>query len=185
MGTSNQLTPGMTISLDGGLYRVESCVKVSVARGQPFLKASLKDLRTDELIERNFKPNQAVEEVTVSERRLEFLYLEGSDFLFLDLDNLDQVLVPADVVGDKARFLKEGVEVKAICYGDTIFSIDLPQFLELMVVKVENPDRAAGVAATTKWASLETGARLEVPLFIEAGDIVKVDTAQNEYIQRV
>lgn len=185
MGSSNQLTPGMTIALDGGLYRIESCVRVNVARGQPFIKVQLKDLRTDELIERSFKPNQAVEEVTVSERRLEFLYLEGKDFLFLDLENLEPIVVSAEVVADRAKFLKEGVDVRAICYGDTIFSIDLPQFLELMVVKVENPEKQAGVAATKKWAVLETGARLEVPLFIEAGDIVKVDTVQNEYIQRV
>ena len=185
MGTSNHLTPGMTIALDGGLYRVESCVKVSVAKGQPFIKVTLKDLRSDELIERNFKPTQAFEEVMVSEKRLEFLYVEGDHHLFLDLEMLDLVEVPADVVADKAKYLKEGVEVRAICYGDTIFSIDLPQFLELMIVKVENPERQAGVTGTTKWAALETGARIEVPLFIEAGDIVKVDTMQSEYIQRV
>ena len=185
MTTSNQLTPGMTLSIDGKIYRVESCVKVTVAKGVPFIKTKLKNLLSEEVIERNFKLNQPIEDVSLAERRLEYLYLEGKDYLFLDVGNLEQVLVPSQVVADKVNFLKEGIELKAMFYGSSIFSVELPQFLELMVVKTEESTSAAHVANATKLAILETGARVEVPMFVESGDIIKVDTQTNEYIQRV
>lgn len=185
MTTSNQLAPGLTLSLDGKIYRVESSVKVTVAKGVPFIKAKLKNLLTEEVIERNFKLNQPIQDVSLAERRLEYLYLEGKDYLFLDIGNLEQVLVPSQVIGDKVNYLKEGTEIKAMFYGDSIFSVELPQFLELMVVKTEESESAVHVANATKIAILETGAKVDVPMFIEAGDIIKVDTHTNEYIQRV
>src|SRR5580704_13708586 len=112
MTTSNQLTPGMTLSMDGKIYRVESCIKVTVAKGVPFIKTKLKNLVSDEVIERNFKLNQAVQDVALAERKLEFLYLEGKDYLFLDVGTLEQVLVPSQVIGEKVHFLKEGTELK-------------------------------------------------------------------------
>lgn len=186
--TSNHAVPGMTISLDGKIYRVESAVKVTVAKGgAPFYKMKLKDLVSDEIIEKNFKEGQPIHEVHLEERQLEFLYLEGKDYLFLDVGNLEQVLVPKEVIGDKVNFLKEGIELKAMFYGHQIFSVELPQFLELMVVKTEGGTPASAAAANaTKIAILETGAKIAVPLFVETGDIIKIDTSSNgEYIQRV
>lgn len=185
MTTSNQLNPGMTLSIDGKIYRVESCVKVTVAKGVPFIKTKLKNLLSEEVIERNFKLNQPIQDVSLAERKLEYLYLEGKDYLFLDVGNLEQVLVPSQVIADKVNYLKEGIELKAMFYGDSIFSVELPQFLEIMVVKTEDSESAAHVANATKLAILETGAKVEVPMFIESGDIIKVDTQTNEYIQRV
>lgn len=185
MTTSNQLAPGMTLSIEGKIYRVESCVKVTVAKGVPFIKTKLKNLLSEEVIERNFKLNQPIQDVALTERRLEYLYLEGKDYLFLDIGNLDQVLVPSQVISDKVNYLKEGIELKAMFYGESIFSVELPQFLELLVVKTGESESAAHVANATKLAILETGAKVEVPMFIEAGDIIKVDTQTSEYIQRV
>ncbi|MCB1072549.1 MAG: elongation factor P [Chlamydiales bacterium] len=183
--TSNQISPGTTLSLDGKIYRVETSVKVTVAKGVPFIKTKLKNLMSDEVIEKNFKLDQTIEEVTLSERRLEFLYLEGKDYLFLDIDELDEVVVSADVVGDKVNYLKEGIQIKAMFYGETIFSIELPQFLELMIVKLEDIKSKVSVSSASKIAILETGAKVEVPLFIEVGDIIKVDTHLGEYVQRI
>lgn len=186
MTTSNQITPGMTISLDGKIYRVESSVKVTVAKGTPFVKTKLRNLVTDEVIEKNFKLNQEIQEVSLVDHNLEFLYPEGKSYLFLDVENLEQVAVSAQVLGDKINYLKEGIQLKAMFYGETIFSVELPQFLELMVVKAEGAEEEAlAVANTTKKAVLETGAKIDVPLFIEPGDIIKVDTHAGEYIQRV
>lgn len=184
MTTSNQLNPGMTISIGNKLYRVESSVKVTVPKGTPFIKTKLKDLSTNETVEKNFKLNQPIKDVSLIERRLEYLYPEGDEFLFLDVVNLDQVLVPEAVVGNKVNFLKEGVELKAFFYGDTIFAVELPQFLELMVAKTLTEEEG-GAAGSAKMAILETGAKIEVPPFIETGDIIKVDTKTEEYIQRV
>lgn len=184
MTTSNQLNPGMTISIGNKLYRVESSVKVTVPKGTPFIKAKLKDLSTNDTVEKNFKLNQPIKDVSLIERRLEFLYPEGEEYLFLDVVNLDQVLVPDAIVGDKVDFLKEGVELKAFFYGETVFAVELPQFLELMVAKTQS-DEERRLSGGAKMAILETGAKIEVPPFIETGDIIKVDTKTEEYIQRV
>lgn len=181
MVASNQLTPGMTISLSGKLYRVESSVKVTVPKGTPFIKTKLRQVVGGEVIEKSFKIDQDVKDVSLAERPLEFLYMEGPDYLFLDIKTLDQVLVPSDVIGKKVNFLKEGVGVGAAFYGDTIFSIELPQFLELMVSKLEDNSEDDN----SKVAVLETGAEVEVPPFVDVGDIIKVDTMTYAYIQRV
>lgn len=183
MTTANQITPGMTLNIEGKIYRVESSVKVTVAKGTPFVKTKLRNLITDETIEKNFKLDQTVQEVSLIERSLEFLYPEGKEYLFLDVGNLEQVQVPAPILSDRVHYLKEGIQVKAMFYGDTIFAVELPQFLEIMVVKTDGSEAAR--SAATKRAVLETGAKLDVPLFIESGDVIKVDTQTNEYIQRV
>lgn len=183
MVLSNHLNPGMTISINDKLYRVESVVKVTVAKGTPFVKVKLRDLSNQELVERNFKPNQNIKDVSMSERRLEFLYPEGKDYVFLDIGTLDQVLVPAKIIGNRISYLKEGVELLASFFGDSIFAAELPQFLELMVTKTEAV-KGSG-ANGSRIAILETGAKIEVPPFIEVGDILKVDTTTDEYVQRV
>jgi elongation factor P len=185
MTTANQITPGMTLNIEGKIFRVESSVKVTVAKGTPFVKTKLRNLITDETIEKNFKLDQTVQEVSLLERALEFLYPEGKEYLFLDVGNLEQVLVPASILADKVHYLKEGIQVKAMFYGETIFAVELPQFLEIMVVKTEAAEAAAARSNSTKNAVLETGAKIDVPLFIESGDVIKVDTQTNDYIQRV
>lgn len=185
MVDSSQITPGMTLSLDGKVYRVESSVKVTVSKGVPFMKTQLRDLMSDKVMEKNFKLDQGVKEVVLKENCLEFLYLEGKDFLFLNTDELKEVLVPAAVVGDKIHYLKEGIPVKALFYGDVVFSIELPQFLEIMVVKTEALEDTVAHPGHEKVAILETGARIVVPAFIEPGDVIKIDTHTATYIQRV
>lgn len=185
MITSNQISPGMILSLDGQIYCVEFSMKVTVSKGVPFIKTKLKNLMSEEIVEKNFKLDQEINEVTLEENSLEFLYLEGKDYLFLDIEGLNEVLVPFSIVGDKVNYLKEGIQVKALFYGNTIFSVELPQFLELMVIKLEDLQSKVSVSNASKIAILETGAKVEVPLFIEVGDVVKVDTHIGEYVQRI
>lgn len=180
MTTTNQISPGMILNINGKLFRVESSVKVTVPKGVPFIKTKLKDMASGKVSERNFKLNQTVSDVSLEERSLEFLYLEGKNYLFLDLGNLEQVLVPPDIVSNNAHYLKEGTQLKAFFHSDTVFTVELPQFLEIMVTKVESSEEGGN-----KMAILETGARVEVPPFVESGDVIKVDTKTDEYIQRV
>lgn len=183
MVQSNQISPGMTISINDVLYRVESSVKVTVPKGLPFIKTKLREVATNKIIEKNFKPNVEVKEISLDEKSIEFLYAEGKDFLFLDYIDLNQILVPFAVVGDKINYLKEGTKVLASFYGDAVFSIELPQYLELMIAKIDEESTVR--SGTNKRAMLETGAKLEVPSFVDVGDIIKIDTKSNEYIQRV
>ena len=185
MATSNHLTPGMTLSIQNKLYRVESSVKVTAPKGQPFIKTKLRNLETQKVSEKNFKLNQSIKDVQMKERALEYLYMEGKDFLFLDVGNLDQHLVLSKTVGDTAHYLKEGVPVTASFFEEKIYSVDLPHFLELMVGGIEGEDEEQALASASRMAILETGAKIEVPPFIESGDIIKVDTRANEYVQRI
>ncbi len=181
---SNQIVPGMIISIGKQIFRVESAVMVTVSRGVPFVKTKLKDLMNDTLVEKNFKLDQEVEEVKLVERQIEYLYMEGKQHLFLDIEELNQVFIDQKIIEDKVKYLKEGVQLKAMFYGDQIYSVELPQFLELMVIKSDDGEKVS-ITSTTKVAVLETGARVEVPLFVESGDIVKVDTSTSEFVQRV
>ncbi len=184
MVSQSQISPGMVISLQGELFRVDSSIKVA-AKGPAFIKAKLRNLITDEVLEKNFKADQVVEEVFLEERDLEYLYLEGKNYLFLDTGTLEQVLVSPKIIGKKMNFLNEGVSVKAVFYGQTIFSVELPQFLEIMVSKTEESKEKITVSNATKVATIETGAKIQVPLFVEVGDIIKVDTKTGEFIQRI
>jgi elongation factor P len=179
--TSNQLNAGMVISVNDKLYRVESATKIAPPKGVSLIKATLRDLNTQTVSEKSFKLNQPIEELMVEERRLEYLYLENGEFLFLDIGSLDHVLVPVKTIGNKVNYLKEGIEIKASFYGHTIFAIEFPAFVEIMVAKV----KVEGGPDGSKIATLETGAKIEVPLFIEVGDIIKVDPVTEEYIQRM
>lgn len=184
MVLSNQLHPGMTISVNNKLYRVESSVKVTVPKGTPFIKTKLRDMSNNDIVEKSFKLDQNIKDVTHLERNLEFLYPEGKDYLFLDINNLEQVLIPQKVIGEMVNYLREGVDIKASFYGETIFAVELPQFLELMVAKIEEKKDRSG-SNGVRIAVLDTGAKIEVPPFIEVGDIIKVDTKTDDYIQRV
>jgi len=185
MPLSNQLTPGMTINVDGKIYRVESCIKMNVSKGAAFIKAKLRNLMNEEISEKNFKLGINVDEVALVEHMIEYLYVEKRDYLFLDIGNLETVLVPPSILGDKVNYLKEGIRLKALFYGDSVFSVELPQFLELMVIKTKSIDDKLTMSNSTKEAIMETGAKIEVPLFVEVGDIIKIDVAKNEFIQRV
>lgn len=184
MVKSDQIVPGMILSIDEKLYRVESVLKVTIPKRQPFIKTKLHAFADDKVVEKNFKVGMQVKEASLEERKLEYLYLEGKDYLFLDTTTLDQVPVSAEIIGDKVHFLKEGVELLATFYGDTIYSVELPQFLELLVAKTDGKEEGA-LSNSTKKAVLETGAVIEVPRFIEAGDVIKVDTRTKDYIQRI
>lgn len=183
MVQASQLTPGMIIELENDIFRIESSVKVSAPKGDPFIKTKLRELKTEKVVDKNFKTNQAVEEVKPQDHVLEYLYDEKKESVFLDTESLELVRIAPEILGDKIDYLKEGIQVKSKIYKTQIFSVELMQFLELMVVKTEEKETMGSNA--DKIAVLETGAKVDVPLFIEVGDIIKVDTHAGEYIQRV
>ena len=163
MTTGNQIVPGMTISIDKKIYRVESSVKVGLTKGQPFIKTKLRDLLTDEVIEKNFKSDAEITEVALKEKKLEYLYPEEKNYIFLDLGDLELEKVPMAILGDKINYIKEGTTITAMYYGPSVFSIELPQFLELMIVKTTPSLEALNVSGSVKKAVLETGAEITVP----------------------
>jgi elongation factor P len=185
MVLASQLVSGMTVTIAKKPYRVESVVKVTSQKANAFVKVKLQGLGTKEILEKNFRLTQELEEMALEEHRLEYLYLEGKSHVFLDIGTLDVVRVPQTIIGSKSQYLKEGTEIKGSCFGETIFAVDLPQFLELMVSAIATGETKGRQGAGTRTATLETGATIEVPPFIDVGDVIKVDTRSEEYIQRV
>lgn len=185
MVTSSQLSPGMVISLKDKLYKVITVDKVSQEKGDPFIHVKIKEFDSDLQLEKTFKLNQDVKEVSLSTKVLEYLYQEGENFLFLDIGTYEKILVPPNIVSNKILFLKPGIQLTATGYKDSIFSLDLPNFLELMIAKTDFSGSEVSLTGGTKKAILETGAEIQVPPFIEIGDIIKIDTRTSEYIQRV
>lgn len=179
---ANQITPGTIVQIGKELFQVESSVKVALPKGAPFIKTKLENLDTGKTVEKNFKLDQLLQEVQLESRDLEFLYVEAKDFVFLDIHRLDRISVSEKIVGSSAEFIKEGVQLSASIYGEKVYAVELPQFLELMVASTKD---ASKNQSGNKTAVLETGAEIEVPPFIESGDIIKVDTRSYEYIQRV
>lgn len=186
--TASQLAPGMMIKLaDGAIYLVESAVRVSLAKGVAVIKAALKQLATTEIVEQNFKPEQQVEEVHLAEKKFEYLYVDQGKHLFLDVQDLELIHIVPQVIGEKVNYLKEGIEVMAQLYDELIYSVQLPQFLELMVVKVEEkrPNASASITQHENLALLETGMKVAVPSYVGSGDVIKVDTLTDQFVQRV
>lgn len=186
MVATDNIVPGMVLSIGRKLYQVEEAVKVEAPKGAPFIKTKLRDLSTKKLSEKNFKLNLAVDTVSPVNHQLEYLYVEGKDYLFMDIDSLEQVLVPARTVGPGIHYLKEGTQIAASLYGEIVINVELPQFVELMVVRTEGEEEEESPQPNaSRVAHLESGATIEVPPFIETGDVIKVDTNTDEYIQRV
>lgn len=128
MVASSQVSPGMIVKVEGKFYKVESSVKVTVAKGTPFIKTKLRDMASNKVLEKNFKPSQQIEEAILKEKPLEFLYLEGKEYLFLDIDSLEQVAIPSSVVSENVNFLKEGISLTAFICDGQVFGVELPQF---------------------------------------------------------
>ena len=186
--TAAHLAPGMMIKLsDDQIYRVDAAVRVALAKGVAVIKVTLKHVASGDIAERNFKPEQEVEEVKLAEKKFEYLYADQGKHLFLDIQELDLLHVQPQVIGEKVNYLKEGIEVVAHLYDDLIYSVELPQFLELMVVKVEEKRQNASASITQheNMALLETGMRVGVPSYVGSGDVIKVDTLTDQFVQRV
>lgn len=182
---ASQLTSGMTIMIGKEPFKVEHVVKVSATKANPFIKAKLRHMMTQKQSEKNFRPNQEIEEVVLSDHRLEYLYPKEASHVFLDLNTLDIVSVTKDIISDSEVYLKEGIEVKGLCYGSALFAVEVPQFLELMVSGIATKGEGGRNGGGVRIATLETGAKIEVPPFVDVGDVIKVDTRSKEYIQRV
>ncbi|WP_213318299.1 elongation factor P [Chlamydiifrater volucris] len=185
MVLSNQLSAGMFVSLKDGLFKIVSVEKITGPKGDVFFKVSLRSPDSDVVMERNFKSGQEVKEAQFESRTLEYLYVEGSSYLFLDLGDYEKILISREIMKDKNLLLKAGTTVTALVHGDTVFSVELPNFLELMVSKTDFPGEDMPISGGAKKALLETGIEILVPPFIEIGDVIKIDTRTCEYIQRV
>lgn len=185
MATSNDLKNGMVLKIDGQLWAVVEFQHVKPGKGGAFVRTKLKNVLTGKVVDRTFNAGVKVETATVDRRDMQYLYRDGDDWVFMDTTSYDQIPVPNAVVGDSAKFLLENQVANVSMNEGVPIIVELPASVELMITYTEpglQGDRSTG---GTKPATLETGAEIAVPLFIESDTKVKVDTRDGSYLGRV
>ena len=184
MATTNDLKNGLVLDLDGQLWSVVQFQHVKPGKGGAFVRTTLKNVLSGKVVDRTFNAGTKVETATVDKRSMTYLYREGDDFVFMDSETYEQVPVPAGTVGDGAGYLLENNEVVVAIHDGTPLYVELPTSVELVIEQTDpglQGDRSTG---GTKPATLETGATIQVPLFVTTGEKVKVDTRDGRYLGR-
>jgi elongation factor P len=183
--STNDLKNGMTLDLEGTLFQVVEFQHVKPGKGGAFVRTKLKNVLSGKVVDRTFNAGTRVETASVDKRDMQYLYREGDDFVFMDMSSYDQLHIPAATVGKAAEFLLENQDAVVALHNDAALYIELPASVELTVQYTEpglQGDRSTG---GTKPATLETGAEVQVPLFLTTGEKIKVDTRDGSYIGRV
>ncbi len=179
------LRKGLKIMMDGAPFVVVEAQFVKPGKGQAFTRTKMKNLLTGGVIERNIRSGEKMDGANVEEREFQFLYKEGADaFVFMDQETYDQVSVQAKIVDEEWRFMKEQLIVTLTFYNERPISVTLPNHVTLKVIETEPGVRGDTATGASKSAKLETGASIQVPLFINTGDVLKIDTREGSYLER-
>jgi elongation factor P len=183
--STNDLKNGMTLELDGTLYNVVEFQHVKPGKGGAFVRTKLRNMKTGAVAEKTFNAGVKVGLARVERKEMQFLYREGDSVVFMDLASYDQLHVPSDVIGNAAVYLSDGATASVATHEGTPISIELPASVSLAVTATDPGVKGDRVSGALKPATLETGLVVQVPLFVEEGDRLKVDTRSGEYIERV
>jgi len=182
--STNDLKNGMTIDLPEGLFSVVEFQHVKPGKGGAFVRTKLKNVRSGAVLERTYRADEKLTQAIIDKREMQFLYRDAGQYVFMDNSSYEQRNVDTPALGTAASFLKEGDSAVLQLYGDEIVGVDLPAAVELTITETEPGVQGDRVSGARKPATLETGLTLQVPLFVNTGDRVKVDTRTGEYITR-
>ena len=183
--STNDLKNGITLELDNGLFTVVEFQHVKPGKGGAFVRTKLRNLRTGNLLEKTFNAGIKVEQAILEKRDMQFLYKDGDDFVFMDTESYDQTHVAPVALGDAADYMVESSVAIIATYHGEIVSVEIPASVELNITETEPGVQGDRVSGATKPATLETGKVIKVPLFVNTGDRVKVDTRTGDYITRI
>ena len=175
---------GMTLDLDDGLFSLVEFQHVKPGKGGAFVRTTLKNVRTGAVVERTFRAGERMERAIIDKREMQLLYRDGDDYVFMDNESYDQLNVPSATLGDVAKFLVDSATAQLMMYGDEIVGVELPASVELTIAETEPGVQGDRVSGAKKPATLETGLVVQVPLFINPGERVKVDTRSGDFISR-
>lgn len=184
MISTNDFRTGLTIELDGEVYTVVDFQHVKPGKGAAFVRSKLKNRRTGSVVEKTFRAGEKVARAHVDRREMQYLYNDGDSYVFMDTENYEQISLTKEQLDDAIRFLKENMIIHALFYKGQSFGVELPNTVELTVVETEPGVRGDTATGATKSATLETGAVVQVPLFVNVGDVLVIDTREGQYIQR-
>ncbi len=183
--SSNDFRPGVHVLLDGDLYAIIESQHVKVGRGPAYVKAKVRNTKTGTITERTFRAGERVPLVYLEKKTMQYLYGDGEDYVVMDKTTYEQLPLPQALFGDAVRFLRENMDVTVIFHEETPIGVELPNSVDLRVVETAPGGRGDTVSGGSKPATLETGAVVQVPFFVETGEVIRVDTRTGAYLERV
>jgi len=185
MISTNDFRTGLTIEWDGGVWTVVDFQHVKPGKGAAFVRAKLKNVMTGAVIENTFRAGEKLPRAQIDYREMQFLYESGGQYFMMDQTTFDQISLSVDMMADALQYLKENMVIGVQFYEGAPIGIELPNFVELEIVETDPGLRGDTASGGTKPAKLETGAVVQVPLFLQTGDKIRVDTRTNQYLERV
>ena len=184
MISTKDFRTGLKIEIDGKPFEIVEFQHFKPGKGGAMVRTKLKHMRTGQVLDKTFRSGEKVKKPDMTVTEMQFIYKEGQDFVFMDLETYEQMHVAAENVGEKGGYIKEGDTVKVLLYNGELIGVDLPANVNLKVAQTDPGVQGDRVSNATKPATLETGLQVNVPLFINEGDVIKVDTRSGEYLGR-
>ena len=182
--SAGEFRNGMTSEIEGNVYQVLEFLHVKPGKGAAFVRTKLKNVIDGGVVERTFRPTETYDEAYIERKKMQYLYNDGDLYYFMDQETYDQIPVSKDTVGDSLKFVKENEEVTIVSYQGNPFSIEPPLTVELLITESEPGVKGNTATGATKPAIVETGAQVMVPLFVDQGETIKIDTRTGEYLSR-
>jgi elongation factor P len=182
---TSQFKNGLRIELDGEPFAITYFQHVKPGKGGAFVRTKVKNIRNGKIIDKTFRAGEKVELADVEDKRMQYLYRDGENLILMDNQSYDQIPVPAEVVGDALNYLLENAQVDVLFWRGKPVNVDIPSFVEAQVTETEPGMKGDTASGATKPATIETGATLQVPLFINQGEKIRVDTRNGKYVERV
>ncbi|MBF2063874.1 MAG: elongation factor P [Calothrix sp. C42_A2020_038] len=184
MISSNDFRPGVSIVLDGSVWRVVEFLHVKPGKGAAFVRTKLKNAQTGNTVERTFRAGETVPQATLEKSTMQHTYKEGDEYVFMDMETYEEGRLTAQQIGDKVKYLKEGMEANVIRWNEQVLDVELPNSVVLEVIETDPGVKGDTATGGSKPAKLETGATIMVPLFIAQGERIRIDTREDKYLGR-
>lgn len=184
MISSNDFRSGVSIELDGSVWRVIEFLHVKPGKGSAFVRTKLKNVQTGNVMERTFRAGESLPQANLEKSTMQHTYKDGDDFVFMEMETYDEARLSVKQIGDRVKYLKEGMEVNVIRWGEQVLEVELPNSVVLEVTQTDPGLKGDTATGSTKPAIVETGAQVMVPLFITIGERIKVDTRTDSYLGR-
>jgi len=184
MISSNDFKTGLTIELDGDVYQIVEFQHVKPGKGAAFVRTKIKNVRTGSVVERKFNAGEKVSRARLDRREMQFLYKDGDQYVVMDNESFEQIMLTESQIGEEVKWLKENMDLGVLLYNNEVIGVDLPNTVELKVTETEPGIKGDTATGGSKNAVLETGANVQVPFFVNVGDVLIIDTRTGTYVSR-
>ena len=185
MVSAGDFKNGLTVEIDGNIYQIMEFQHVKPGKGAAFVRAKLKNVINGGVVEKTFRPTEKFPQARIERQDMQYLYSDGDLYNFMNMETYDQIALNKETIGDALKFVKENEMVKICSHNGNVFAVEAPLFVELEVTETEPGFKGDTAQGATKPATVETGATVNVPLFVNTGDKIKIDTRSGEYLSRV